>query len=92
MEDLKLTGERIESNTFTFNTSENTPIIELRNNGDIFVRGKLTENDKEVVNAMREFLNLEDLFCKCENNSDIYLGTKTYHEGCNKEVKSIRIK
>ena len=33
-----------------------TPILELRENGDIFVKGKLIENDKEVVDALREFL------------------------------------
>lgn len=32
------------------------PIIELRPDGDIFIKGKLAENDKEVVEGMREFL------------------------------------
>ena len=36
------------------NVSE--PIIVLNPNGDIFVKGKLIENDKEFVDAMREFL------------------------------------
>ncbi|HFK1410148.1 TPA: hypothetical protein ACGXKU_006454 [Bacillus cereus] len=27
-------------------------------NGDIYVKGKLVENDKEVVDGMREFLRL----------------------------------
>ena len=31
-------------------------ILKLCENGDIFVKGKLTENDKEVVDALREFL------------------------------------
>jgi hypothetical protein len=31
-------------------------ILKLCENGDIFVKGKLAENDKEVVNALREFL------------------------------------
>ena len=30
--------------------------MEFKENGDIYVKGKLVENDKEVVNAMREFL------------------------------------
>jgi hypothetical protein len=34
-----------------------TEILKLCENGDIFVKGKLVENDKEVVDAMREFLN-----------------------------------
>jgi hypothetical protein len=31
-------------------------ILKLCPNGDIFVKGKLVENDKEVVDALREFL------------------------------------
>ena len=57
MEDLKLKSE-LEPNTITFDLgkNENEPIILLKDNGDIFVKGKLIENDKEVVDAMREFL------------------------------------
>jgi|TARA_R110000822_G_scaffold6851_5_gene28619 hypothetical protein len=88
MEDLKL-----KNSTFTFTpTSSVVPIFELKENGDILVKGNLIENDKKVVDAMREFLNLENLFCECENNSDIYSETKTYHTSCNKEVKTIRVK
>ena len=32
------------------------PIIKFCENGDIFVKGKLVENDLEVVEGMREFL------------------------------------
>lgn len=32
------------------------PILELKENGDILVKGKLIENDIEVVDALREFL------------------------------------
>jgi len=35
---------------------ENKEILKICENGDIFVKGKLAENDKEVVNALREFL------------------------------------
>lgn len=31
-------------------------ILKLCENGDIFVKGKLAENDKEIVDALREFL------------------------------------
>jgi hypothetical protein len=57
MEDLKLKSE-LEPNTIRFDLgkSENEAIILLQENGDIFVKGKLIENDKEVVDAMREFL------------------------------------
>ena len=52
----------MEPNTITFqNNGESTPIIELKANGDIYVKGNLIENDKEVVDAMREFLNKANL-------------------------------
>jgi hypothetical protein len=31
--------------------------LEFRDNGDIFVHGKLIENDKEIVEGFRTFLN-----------------------------------
>lgn len=31
-------------------------IIRCEENGDIYVRGKLTENDKQVVDGLRELL------------------------------------
>ena len=47
-----------ERNTIFFNVNGKTdqPILKLCENGDIFVKGKLTENDKQVTDAMREFL------------------------------------
>ncbi|MBZ8122315.1 hypothetical protein COJ60_28095 [Bacillus cereus] len=33
-------------------------IVTLKSNGDIYVKGRLIENDKEVVDGMREFLRL----------------------------------
>lgn len=33
-------------------------IVSLKSNGDIYVKGKLVENDKEVVDGMRELLKL----------------------------------
>ncbi|WOA57309.1 hypothetical protein [Bacillus mycoides] len=33
-------------------------IISLESTGDIYVKGKLVENDKEVVDGMRELLML----------------------------------
>lgn len=32
-------------------------ILKLCPNGDIFVKGRLAENDKEVVDALKEWLN-----------------------------------
>ena len=47
-----------EDNTIQFLIEgQEFPVIKLDANGDIFVKGKLIENDKEVVEAMREFLN-----------------------------------
>jgi len=31
-------------------------ILELASNGDIYVKGRLVQNDQEVVDGMREFL------------------------------------
>ena len=31
-------------------------MIRLEPNGDIYIKGKLVENDKEVVDGMRQFL------------------------------------
>ncbi|MGF9852052.1 hypothetical protein ABHN09_10745 [Bacillus paramobilis] len=33
-------------------------ILVLKSNGDIYVNGRLVENDKEVVDGLREFLKL----------------------------------
>jgi hypothetical protein len=47
----------IPSNTIFFMKGEtHDEILRLCVNGDIFVKGKLIENDKEVVDALREFL------------------------------------
>jgi len=56
VEIIELKGSDLESNTITFNMPDTTEIIKLCTNGDIFIKGKLIENDKEVVDAMREFL------------------------------------
>ncbi len=33
-------------------------MMRFEGNGDIYVKGELVENDKEVVSRMREFLNV----------------------------------
>jgi hypothetical protein len=57
---LKLTPEiPIDQNTIFFMVDNgNTEILKLCENGDIFVKGRLAENDKEVVDALKEFLIL----------------------------------
>jgi len=37
------------------------PILMLASNGDIYVKGKLVENDKEVVEALREFIKYSSI-------------------------------
>ena len=39
-----------------FNVSNYDEILKLEANGDILVKGKLIENDKQVVDALREFI------------------------------------
>lgn len=43
---------------FVVNDSDYNPkeLMRICANGDIFVKGKLIENDKEVVDGLREFL------------------------------------
>ena len=58
MKDLKLTTIiPQEQNTIFFMQDKGTnEILKLCENGDIFVKGRLAENDKEVVDALKEFL------------------------------------
>lgn len=42
--------------TITFLGDNQVPIMKLESNGDIYVKGKLVENDKEVVEGMRALL------------------------------------
>jgi hypothetical protein len=57
---VQTNNSTLTSNSISFMTTTHknpTEILKLCENGDIFVKGKLVENDKEVVDAMREFLN-----------------------------------
>ena len=46
-----------EQNSICFMQDNGTrEVLKICQNGDIFVKGKLAENDKEVVDALREFL------------------------------------
>jgi hypothetical protein len=66
MKDTLTLKPNLDPNTISFHTKEfNTePFIKLCENGDIFVKGKLIENDKEVVDAMREFLTQQGFINK----------------------------
>ena len=49
--------QQLSENSIIFNVDGlDTPVLELRANGDILVKGNLVENDVEVVNALREFI------------------------------------
>ena len=63
MDNLKLTSlVPQEQNTIFFMKDNGTrEILKLCGNGDIFVKGRLAENDKEVVDALREFLKGQGL-------------------------------
>lgn len=58
MENIKLTSVILqEQNTIFFMQDNGTrEILKLCENGDFFVKGNLAKNDKEVVDALREFL------------------------------------
>ena len=56
---LRIGVENISPNTISINNSNGVPFIELRMNGDIYIKGKLIENDIEVVDGMREMLGLQ---------------------------------
>lgn len=45
-----------EPTSISFITNNGEAVLKLAQNGDIFVHGRLAENDIEVVNAMRTFL------------------------------------
>ena len=50
--------QRTQSHNIVFNLPDSeTPVLKLEENGDIYVRGKLVENDKDVVDALRDFLH-----------------------------------
>jgi hypothetical protein len=42
--------------SIVFRVGNNQEILKLDPNGDIYVKGNLVDNDKEVVEALREYL------------------------------------
>lgn len=42
--------------TITFSGKDNLEILKLEPNGDIYVKGNLIENDKQVTTALKQFL------------------------------------
>jgi len=57
------------SGDITFTTRVGN-ILVLRENGDILVKGRKTENDKEVVGALREWITeMTGLCCRRRSSS-----------------------
>ena len=55
-----MSQNELPENAIIFNVEGlDVPVLELRQNGDILVKGNLVENDVEVVNALREFVTAE---------------------------------
>ena len=53
---------------FLHKSNKNESILKLCENGDIYVKGKLIENDIEVVDALREFLKVQGFNFKNKTN------------------------
>ena len=66
MNDLKLKVKEFKSPEIIFSTSNGNELVKLCDSGDIFVKGKLIEKDKEFVSAMREFLKTQGYFKSVE--------------------------
>lgn len=56
MKTVKLIPQEQNTIFFLQVDKENQEILKLCQNGDIFVKGRLAENDKEVVDALKDFL------------------------------------
>jgi len=57
LEYININGPHSNSAIFQ-GSSEGEPMLKLCKNGDIYIRGKLIENDKEVVDGMRDLLGI----------------------------------
>jgi hypothetical protein len=55
-DDLTLWDSGLSSRNIIFHTKDFPALIELKSNGDIYVKGKLIEKDKELVDGLREWL------------------------------------
>lgn len=57
---LTTNDQKLTESSIHFLASNSQEMLKLCGNGDIYVRGRLVENDKEVVDAMRQFLKLQN--------------------------------
>lgn len=51
-----MTNPLLEQNVVFLKNNGTKELLKFCENGDIFVNGKLVETDKEIVDALREFL------------------------------------
>jgi hypothetical protein len=58
-----------EQNVVFLKNNGTKELLKLCENGEIFVNGKLVENDKEVVDGLREFLKGQQTFNKMEKQT-----------------------
>lgn len=56
MDEFKITRPPNEGNICFMVPGVDEPVVKLQHNGDIYVRGKLIENDKQLVDGVREWL------------------------------------
>lgn len=57
--------------------NEAKEIIKITYNGDIYINSKLIENDKEVVDALRDFLSGEGFLKKTNNECGMFVSSDT---------------
>ncbi|PEA87483.1 hypothetical protein [Bacillus thuringiensis] len=60
MDRTTINGGKLSQNNpgdIRFTVGEND-VLTLKHNGDIFVKGNLIENDREVIEGLREFISL----------------------------------
>ena len=60
-----------EQNVVFLKNNGTKELLKFCENGDIFVNGKLVENDKEVVDGLREFLKGQQTFNKMEKQTAV---------------------
>jgi len=57
-EGMELSDEELTEDTdIVFFSNDAEEMLRLCDNGDIYVHGNLADNDKDVVEGLREFLN-----------------------------------
>jgi hypothetical protein len=60
-----------EQNVVFLKNNGTKELLKFCENGDIFVNGKLVENDKEIVDGLREFLKGQQTFNKMEKQTAV---------------------